>query len=506
MNTPDSLDIQEAGQVLQNLTAGGSLPVSPSRLANQAAQAYLASTTYDRPGEPVFLDLLCTLAIADSRTVSETAVTSLYRNLIEGFCDDFSDSGTRNANRALAHLISFTRRISPNGTMDRLLNEIGLHSGNDLLQRWQKITPPAFIPARLQKTVRRIVIPSRVSAGADIVITSILARRLLAFFPEAEITLIGPGHLGEIFSAIPRINHHLFEVRRHGSLMDRILFWPRLIESVRNITSGLGPDEAMIFDPDSRLSQLGLVPLSAEFRTCHFPSRSMKSGSRKGSLSAITNQWLDLLLGKGPHLSPAVSPGREKISAADSFLATLRNNGCKHILIANFGVGGDERKQVADPFEERILDRLLTRENCIIILDMGCGSEEKSRTEKLLAKASHAGYAIARTNDREMAGFNPEFKHGIIGACTSLGSLAALIAGADCYLGYDSSGQHLATAVSTPSVTVFAGYRNSRFLERWSPPEGGRNLVIPVPDPPPKFLADIDGLADKTAETINNHL
>ena len=43
-------------------------------------------------------------------------------------------------------------------------------------------------------------------------------------------------------------------------------------------------------------------------------------------------------------------------------------------------IRGDERKQLADPFEVKVLGQLLDRANSIIILDMGCGSEEKGRT------------------------------------------------------------------------------------------------------------------------------
>jgi ADP-heptose:LPS heptosyltransferase len=38
----------------------------------------------------------------------------------------------------------------------------------------------------------------------------------------------------------------------------------------------------------------------------------------------------------------------------------------------------------------------------------------------------------------------------------------------DEYIGYDSAGQHIAAAVETPCLTVFAGSNNMRFIRRWS--------------------------------------
>jgi ADP-heptose:LPS heptosyltransferase len=44
-----------------------------------------------------------------------------------------------------------------------------------------------------------------------------------------------------------------------------------------------------------------------------------------------------------------------------------------------------------------------------------------------------------------------------------------LIRISDCFIGYDSCGQHIATAAGTPSVIIFAGAPSARFVARWSP-------------------------------------
>ena len=112
---------------------------------------------------------------------------------------------------------------------------------------------------------------------------------------------------------------------------------------------------------------------------------------------------------------------------------------------------------------------------------MGCGSEEKVRAEKLLGFLADNGYQTTRLQDWQLPTVSVPFKHGVIGLCSSLGTLAALGGGVDCYLGYDSCGQHLANGAGAPTVTIFAGAPNPRFLERWSPlSPTGTGLIIPV--------------------------
>ena len=51
----------------------------------------------------------------------------------------------------------------------------------------------------------------------------------------------------------------------------------------------------------------------------------------------------------------------------------------------------------------------------------------------------------------------------------SLSSFAGLIGVSDLYVGYDSAGGHLASALGVPVITVFAGAPNQKMQERWSP-------------------------------------
>src|SRR5262249_30671915 len=61
-----------------------------------------------------------------------------------------------------------------------------------------------------------------------------------------------------------------------------------------------------------------------------------------------------------------------------------------------------------------------------------------------------------------------------------IGILAALIRESDLYIGYDSSGQHIAAALGVKCIDVFAGFSSQRFVDRWRPDGRAETRVITV--------------------------
>jgi len=100
------------------------------------------------------------------------------------------------------------------------------------------------------------------------------------------------------------------------------------------------------------------------------------------------------------------------------------------------------------------------------VLDKGLGEKELQYSNSLLDAVKQKGYPI------EDAVFDAEFdshiSSGVIGLQTRIGEIAAIIAKCDEYIGYDSACQHIAAALQTPCLTIFAGSNNMRFIRRWS--------------------------------------
>lgn len=499
------MDNREATSILTRLEHGEQLADPDDQITLACATHLLDSCLAARftPDAAPFR-LLCRLATDTDLERATRATTALYRELLEPLCDDFSEAASRQAHAVLAGLIGFIATTPAGQPLREWLDRLHLTSPAALLTRWQQLTLPADgpDPSALQE-ITTILIPSRVSVGADVAITSVLAQRLARALPGAEIILIGPDHLAELFHGLPRVRHLPFAVARHGDLGDRLLFWPRLLAAVAPSLTGQPAERVLVVDSDSRLTQLGLLPLALGPASRQFPSQSLTAKPGHGSLSALANQWLDCWLGPEAPAYPIVAPTPAHQDAARAFCARLRMGGARRLLLINFGVGGDPRKCLPETFEQQLLAGLLARENTIIILDMGCGSEEKVRAEKLLGFLADAGRETAMLQDWQLPLFPAPFHHGVIGLSSSLGTLAALGGGVDCYLGYDSCGQHLANGAGTPTVTIFAGAPNPRFLERWSPlSPAGTSQIIPVTNREPSPTETVTTIA-RITQSVN---
>jgi ADP-heptose:LPS heptosyltransferase len=414
------------------------------------------------------IDLLCRLAMHREDEISRIGLQALYGTVVEGLCDDFSETGVRICNLVLLRILSFLTALQEGQEIAALLSRFGIPGPASLLPRYERLRFPSALPVDIREKANRVVVLSRVSVGADVAITSVLVQRLQAAFPQAEVVVVGPGHLYEFFAESRRLRWVRLDYRRYGSLSDRFTVWPRLVELIARESEGLAADRLLLFDPDTRLSQLGLLPLVDERQTCYFSSRTNPFVDREPSLPELTNFWLDRVLAEENPKSPELFLPAAMLGSARTCCGRLRQRGAQAVIVINLGVGNDPRKRLADPFEEELLAALLqSLKNTVILLDTGGDSEEKERIDALIMAAGRRGFATGFLDQKELPGWEPPFAHGMVGFHGSVGALAALISQADAFCGYDSSGQHLAGALQTPAVIIFAGAPNPRFFVRW---------------------------------------
>jgi ADP-heptose:LPS heptosyltransferase len=221
-----------------------------------------------------------------------------------------------------------------------------------------------------------------------------------------------------------------------------------------------------LIDPDSRLSQLGVLPIIPLEHYYFFDSRSGVSFAANMSMAQLTNAWLDNLTGKDEFCYPAVWLLPGPLRKADALYQRLKNNGTSSVIAINFGVGGNPRKKVGRLLEQELLLSLLRKPNTVIVLDKGFGEKELQSANYLLEVVEQHGYAIK--DALFGAEFRSDISSGVIGLQTHIGEIAAIIAKCDEYIGYDSACQHIAAALQTPCLTIFAGSNNMRFIRRWS--------------------------------------
>ncbi len=301
-----------------------------------------------------------------------------------------------------------------------------------LMRAWIPALPPIapLIPAR----VETVYVLSRVTLGADIKIVSPILATMKQRFPAARIVFVANRKSAQLFEADPRIEHLNADYPRSGPVSARLRFAYDLRARL------LQKDNAIVVDPDSRMTQLGLIPACDPARYFHFHSRTA-GGEGTDNLTDLVSHWLQATFGVSapayiaPRLQPIPHTGKQ--------------------AAVSLGVGENESKRFGGDFEEKLLAALCIFHD-IVWVDRGVGGEEARRVTAAVDPSLLADRV--RFWDGSFAGF------------------ASIISQCDLYTGYDSAGQHAAAAAGVPVITVFAGAPSERFRQRWTA-AGHRHIV-----------------------------
>jgi ADP-heptose:LPS heptosyltransferase len=367
--------------------------------------------------------------------VEEPCAQALFGTVVEGLADRFEpalcDTYARLFAQALVH-------VDP--TSDVM----------SLVARYERVRRPRPVAGK----PRRVFVLSRVTLGADVAVTSVLLAAAQRRFPRAEIAFVGPLKNYELFAADRRIHHQPLDYRR-GSLRERLA-------AGSEIKQILDQPDSITIDPDSRFTQLGLLPVCAEELYYFFESRAY-GGESDRSLPELASEWAHETLGVGGQPFVALDAAPPQTPS----------------ITISFGVGENPAKRIPDPFEQGLLALLADTGLCLSI-DKGAGGAEAERVER----AIEASGVKATTWEGSFAGF------------------ASLIAASRLYVGYDSAGQHVAAACGVPLISIFAGFPAPRMFERWRP-VGEHCHVIRVdrPDPQETLARVRDALAVVLSES-----
>ena len=448
------------------------------RLSRQIAYSFLDLYLKDCHYEEDFIGLLCEMmTFSTNPQLNNPGTQALFEIIIERLCDDFESLQTETYNRVMTQVITFCRTIPEGSKLNNRLEKFGIRSADDMLTRINKIrlngnrlTDKGFI--------KKILILSRVTIGADIAITSIIIQHLTELYPETEIVLIGNNKLKEVYGANSNIRIRKISYSRKGGLMPRLSSWHSLLEIIDQETSSISGNNIALIDPDSRMSQLGVLPLIPENNYFFFDSRSDTSFNKKMSMVELTNRWLNDITGTRGFKYPKIWVPDKYLRTAEDFFKQLRNSGAENIIVVNFGVGGNLRKSVGKELEKKLLITLLQKPNTVILLDKGFGDQETSYINSLIEEIDKQGYLIRHTTFS--SNNKKPISWGVIGMESGIGEIAALIAMSEEFIGYDSACQHISAALETPCLTIFAGSNNMRFIRRWSAHGQNRCSIVHV--------------------------
>ena len=297
-------------------------------------------------------------------------------------------------------------------TYNRLFTQVILRDTPDLAPRLRSPNQRAVAP----ESASRVYVLSRVTLGADVAVTSVMLDAAKRRYPNAEVVFVGPRKSYDLFEADPRIRHQPAPYARLGALRDRL-----------QASASLWLEDGIVIDPDSRLSQLGLLSVCDEHNYFHFPSRAY-GGDGDASLARLAARWAHESFG---------------VEGAKPYIAPVASNEPPVDITVSLGVGENATKRLDDT-QERELMRALADIGASILVDKGGSVEERERVERVLLPGMH-------THDGAFAPF------------------AAQIARSKLFVGYDSAGGHVASACGVPLISIAKGFVSERMAARWRP-------------------------------------
>jgi glycosyl transferase family 9 (putative heptosyltransferase) len=265
-------------------------------------------------------------------------------------------------------------------------------------------------------SVDRVYVLSRVTLGADVAVTSVLLDAAKKRYPRAEILFVGPKKNYELFEADARVSHVASPYPRSSALRDRLA-----ASAALELTGGI------VIDPDSRLTQLGLIRICDDADYFFFPSRAY-GGDGLDRLPDLAARWAREVFG---------------ITDARPFIAPLPVTSPPADITVSLGVGENPAKRMEGAFESELL-KMLAETGASVLVDSGGSEEERARVEAVVqpGMGMHVG------------AFAP---------------FAFEIARSKLFVGYDSAGGHIASACGVPLISIALGFASERMAARWRP-------------------------------------
>jgi ADP-heptose:LPS heptosyltransferase len=243
-------------------------------------------------------------------------------------------------------------------------------------------------------------------------------------------------------------------------------------------TAGLADSEWLVVDPDSRVTQLGMLPVARPtVPYVFFESRSYRVAGLE-TLGELATHWLRKALGwvDDEIVRPRVALSPLDVSHARSGVQALKRRGAPFVVAVNLGVGGNARKRIPGEFELNLI-RVLLREGSVVILDHGAG-EDEVRVQAIVAALQGEGRRIADVAGSDFSATPLPIECDVVAYRGPVGPFAALIGASDLYVGYDSAFQHIAAALGIPVVDIFVNPPNVVFPRRWRPHSSASVTVI----------------------------
>lgn len=403
--------------------------------------------------------------------VCKAGVRALFADVVEPL-NDALDAAGRQGYAAVfpAALWAVIERHAP---LKETLKEFGITSLDALQARYDLVRQSSSVA--VTGSPRRIGVLSRVTIGADVLLASVVIGHLRKAWPDAQVVLFGDKKLAPLFTGDPQVSVQAIAYRRRGSLGERIETWLGLIDQIA------GADLDLLIGPDSRLDQLGILPLgpAEQYRLWE----NLQPGPEPQSLARILDAWCGRICGTGPGINPQLHLDGPTAALGQHFSQSF---GAGPLLAVKLDYGGNDAKRLPRPAEVAILQQAVV-DGWRLVLDRGFGDEELAESDDLLQQVGLKAFDI--DDSGKGFGIDPaDLKPGqcaqqpVIRFHGSIAGWAAAVSACQGALSYDSVGHHLAAALSVPLVTAFTGHPSAAFPVAWQAMGPAQRIQVLIPN------------------------
>jgi ADP-heptose:LPS heptosyltransferase len=405
-------------------------------------------------------DLIADAADSDDEALRGAGIGALFGGLVEPLNDGFTPAGRAAYARFFGRIV--WRVVTRTPSLLAALAGAGIVSEAALLTRHAQVRS---VERRAPATARRIVVLSRVTIGADILLASVVLQRLHQRYPQAELVLLGDGKLQGLFAGLPNVRVRPISYARRGPLRERLASWMTVVAAVAQERADL------VVAPDSRLDQLGLLPVCDTAQYLLWENLQPE-GAAPASLALLLDQWLTRTLDLPT--TPTTAPRVALDVNASAVQQRLRDAfGAAPIAAVKLDHGGNPAKALPKAAEIALL-RHLRKQGWRVLLDRGFGADELANSDALLTELGWQARDIDDSGKGLGIAIN-ELAPGALADAALIrfhGSIAGWAAALACCghaLSYDSVGHHLAGALGIPVTVAFTGHVDPAFPIAWQP-------------------------------------
>lgn len=416
--------------------------------------------TLDDPEALALADHLADLADETDEAISKKACAALFSQVVEAWNDRFEPAGRALYQRYFGRIVH--RSCLRQKNLATVLQEDGVFEEEIFLARAKAVAQIHPV----QSHPKCVLVPSRVTVGADVLLTSVLLQHLHRAWPQAKILLAGDAKLAGLFGGMENLEIAPLSYQRRGPLSQRLAAWLPLRQMV------LDRQVDAVFNPDSRLDQLGLLPLGRSARY-HLWQTLEPDPAHPKSLSVHLDAWCRKVI---PSSGESIAPRLffdEKTKGIAALLGPQLAQ--KPTLAVKLDFGGNDLKGLPQEREVQIL-KAAHAKGWRILLDRGFGADELARNEILTQALRLPHVDIDLDNPPDQIPAVP-----LIRATASIAAWAAALLGCRKALAYDSAGHHLAAALDVPLVTIFTGHPHKDFPIAWQPRGRGQIDLVIIP-------------------------